>query len=86
MGKGPIIRLFMSSRVCLLVFTVQQVVCRLCFHLMTLFLFQVCDKELGYNNNTSSMLRHYHAVHEAREDNVTGAEPSQGNISTFVFK
>ncbi|KAG7474016.1 zinc finger BED domain-containing protein 4-like [Solea senegalensis] len=27
-----------------------------------------CSKELGYNNNTSSMLRHYRALHESKED------------------
>uniref|UniRef100_A0A3B5QKN7 HAT C-terminal dimerisation domain-containing protein n=1 Tax=Xiphophorus maculatus TaxID=8083 RepID=A0A3B5QKN7_XIPMA len=38
------------------------------------FLFSVkvrcllCSKELGYNNNTSSMLRHYCALHENREE------------------
>ncbi|KAM7371299.1 hypothetical protein PAMP_010781 [Pampus punctatissimus] len=32
----------------------------------------LCSKELGYNNNTSSMLRHYRALHENKE----AAQPS----------
>ncbi|KAM8884827.1 uncharacterized protein ACB058_000832, partial [Synchiropus picturatus] len=32
---------------------------------------RLCSKELGYNNNTSSMLRHYRALHETKE---TGPE------------
>ncbi|XP_069025354.1 E3 SUMO-protein ligase ZBED1-like [Embiotoca jacksoni] len=35
----------------------------------------LCSKELGYNNNTSSMLRRYRALHENKEE--TGASPSQ---------
>ncbi|XP_034397254.1 zinc finger BED domain-containing protein 1-like [Cyclopterus lumpus] len=34
----------------------------------------LCSRELGYNNNTSSMLRHYRALHENKEE--TGASPS----------
>ncbi|RVE68871.1 hypothetical protein OJAV_G00096300 [Oryzias javanicus] len=25
---------------------------------------RICDKEVGYNNNTSSMIRHYRSFHE----------------------
>ncbi|XP_034414883.1 zinc finger BED domain-containing protein 1-like isoform X1 [Cyclopterus lumpus] len=32
------------------------------------------QRELGYNNNTSSMLRHYRALYENKEE--TGASPS----------
>ncbi|KAK0140929.1 Zinc finger BED domain-containing protein 1 [Merluccius polli] len=35
----------------------------------------LCSKELGYNNNTSSMLRHYRALHENKEE--TRASSSQ---------
>ncbi|XP_016320206.1 zinc finger BED domain-containing protein 4-like isoform X1 [Sinocyclocheilus anshuiensis] len=35
----------------------------------------LCSKELGYNNNTSSMIRHYRALHENKERN--GCGPSQ---------
>ncbi|KAM8909262.1 uncharacterized protein AB9W97_006178 [Spinachia spinachia] len=35
----------------------------------------LCSKELVYNNNTLSLLRHYHALHENKEE--TGASPSQ---------
>ncbi|KAK9521488.1 hypothetical protein VZT92_021289 [Zoarces viviparus] len=35
----------------------------------------LCSKELGYNNNASSMLRHYRALHQNKEE--TGASPSQ---------
>ncbi|KAK9535968.1 hypothetical protein VZT92_005795 [Zoarces viviparus] len=35
----------------------------------------LCSKELGYINNTSSMLRHYRALHQNKEE--TGASPSQ---------
>ncbi|KAK9525412.1 hypothetical protein VZT92_016124 [Zoarces viviparus] len=34
----------------------------------------LCSKELGYINNTSSMLRHYRALHQNKEE--TGASPS----------
>ncbi|XP_051962567.1 zinc finger BED domain-containing protein 4-like [Xyrauchen texanus] len=32
----------------------------------------LCSKELRYNNNTSSMLRHYRALHENKETNQGG--------------
>ncbi|KAK1888545.1 Zinc finger BED domain containing protein 4 [Dissostichus eleginoides] len=32
----------------------------------------VCSRELGYNNNTSSMLRHYRAIHEIKEGHGGG--------------
>ncbi|KAK0139038.1 Zinc finger BED domain-containing protein 1 [Merluccius polli] len=35
----------------------------------------LCSKELGYNNNTSSMLRHFRALHENKEE--TRASSSQ---------
>ncbi|XP_059196354.1 zinc finger BED domain-containing protein 4-like [Centropristis striata] len=35
----------------------------------------LCAKELGYNNNTSSMLRHFRALHENSEGNVAGPSP-----------
>ncbi|KAK1882424.1 Glutamate receptor 4 [Dissostichus eleginoides] len=43
------------------------------------FMQQGCDispRELGYNNNTSSMLRHYRAIHEIKEGHGVG--PAQG--------
>ncbi|KAK1878227.1 Zinc finger BED domain containing protein 1 [Dissostichus eleginoides] len=36
----------------------------------------LCSRELGYNNNTSSMLRHYRAIHEIKEGH--GGGPAQG--------
>ncbi|XP_076738533.1 uncharacterized protein LOC143416797 [Maylandia zebra] len=36
----------------------------------------LCARELGYNNNTSSMLRHYRALHENRNTNC-GARPGE---------
>ncbi|XP_055084240.1 coiled-coil domain-containing protein 13 [Periophthalmus magnuspinnatus] len=38
----------------------------------------VCNKQLGYSNNTSSMLRHYRALNENKETNQTG--PSSANM------
>ncbi|KAM8836941.1 E3 SUMO-protein ligase ZBED1-like [Spinachia spinachia] len=35
----------------------------------------LCSKEVGYNNNTSSMPRHYRALHENKEE--TGASHSR---------
>ncbi|KAI4809286.1 hypothetical protein KUCAC02_018186, partial [Chaenocephalus aceratus] len=32
----------------------------------------LCSRELGYNNNTSSMLRHYRAIHENKEGHGGG--------------
>ncbi|XP_042624981.1 E3 SUMO-protein ligase ZBED1-like isoform X2 [Cyprinus carpio] len=32
----------------------------------------LCSKVLGYNNNTSSMIRHYRALHENKEGNECG--------------
>ena len=39
----------------------------------------LCSRELGYSNNTSSMLRHYRAMHEMKEGHAGDAGgPAQG--------
>ncbi|XP_025761486.1 zinc finger BED domain-containing protein 4-like [Oreochromis niloticus] len=37
----------------------------------------LCARELGYNNNTSSMLRHYRALHENKGNTDCGARPGE---------
>ncbi|KAK1900426.1 Zinc finger BED domain containing protein 1 [Dissostichus eleginoides] len=37
----------------------------------------LCSRELGYNNNTSSMLRHYRAIHEIKEGNGGRPRPTR---------
>ena len=37
----------------------------------------VVFKELGYSNNTSSMLKHYRALHENKETNQGGPSPGK---------
>ncbi|XP_033990656.1 zinc finger BED domain-containing protein 4-like [Trematomus bernacchii] len=43
----------------------------------------LCSRELGYSNNTSSMLRHYRAMHEMKEGHAGDAGgPAQGTRPT----
>ncbi|XP_053721506.1 uncharacterized protein LOC128758983 isoform X2 [Synchiropus splendidus] len=41
----------------------------------------LCSKELGYNDNTSSMLRHFRALHESKEPHRSGVSlGASGNV------
>ncbi|KAK0142603.1 hypothetical protein N1851_019466 [Merluccius polli] len=44
----------------------------------------LCHKELTYSNNTSSMIRHYRAIHENAQSAGSGPDTSQSFSKTTV--
>ncbi|XP_019752957.1 zinc finger BED domain-containing protein 4-like [Hippocampus comes] len=46
----------------------------------------LCARELVYNNNTSSLLRHYRALHESEESHETGPSFESKDVDEALIK